>query len=154
MFQIERKVRDRENRITLADWVTTVFSIFWSVWWGFFMNAIFNDKSKQIIIYINSNLVLNIHREFYLLINVLWICLFCFFYVRWLWSVHRTAISVTFIRDFLIYFLPLSCSTAGMLSSVVMMYYANIISPYIITYGVLITLSWYLIVIISLWGPY
>ena len=118
------------------------------------MEKVFSDPDKTLLIPIDSLSAISIDKNFYLCVNIFWISLFCYFYVRWLREVHRTAISITFVRDFVIHILPLGIASLGLLGSVALMYFANLVSPFVITYGVLLTASWFITIILALWRPY
>jgi len=143
-----------ERRVNLADWVTAILSIFWSVWWGFFMNRILENPSSNIrfqIPLLDPPVYIDLPKLLYLVINVVVIAYFAVSYVHWLWNAQRTAYHSFLVSDLLSSSAPLGIAIISMLSSIGFVSYVYKFPYALFLYGVLLTTVWPLAVLVTLW---
>lgn len=140
---------DIKRRVTVAEWVTAVYSIFWSVWWGFFIDGIVNAPGISFQLYSEENGINSVGISLGALTVV--VSLFAVFYVRWLWKMHKTTPVVLTIEKFFLDSLYYGFITVILLAAIIFWGIVLTISPLLIFYGVLLTLVWPFVVLFTLW---
>ncbi len=89
------------RRTNLADWITAILSIFWSVWWGFFFGKVIEYKNSVIIPvpYLNPPYSLEIPLITLVIINLVICGYFASSYVHWLWNAQKVAYRSFLVKD-------------------------------------------------------
>jgi len=129
-----------ERRINIADWITVVFGIFWSVWWGFFINKVIENEPSGLM------------KNLYLLFSVIITCCFSVAYVHWLWNVQKTAYKKFLVSLLIRYSVPLFFLMLLFMGAVgIARIIFSIPSP-LILYGTVLTFIWPIVVLITLWA--
>jgi hypothetical protein len=128
-----------ERRTNVADWITAVFGIFWSVWWGFFINRVLEDNPSDWI------------KNIYILMSVLITCSFSVVYVRWLWNIQKIAYKMFLLSSFIGFSAPLLFLIAFFLSAIGIAGILFSIPSPLILYGAVLTIIWPIVVVITLW---
>lgn len=143
-----------EQRKTLVEWIVAITTIFWSVWWGFYMQEILPKMHGYVSIpipFVNPPLVWNLSADFLLTVNALVVSIFAATFVWWLWSVHRTAYRHFMLRTFLRASAPLSFSMMFLLASIGLIGNALGVSLSFMNYGIILTLLWPLVILATIW---
>ncbi len=141
------------RRTNLADWITAILSIFWSVWWGFFFGKVIEYKNSVIIPvpYLNPPYSLEIPLITLVIINLVICGYFASSYVHWLWNAQKVAYRSFLVKDLINGSIHLWISIILLLSSVTMMGWAIGIPDPMLFYGLILTIIWPLIVLMTIW---
>src|SRR3989304_7515347 len=132
-----------ERNKSLIDWTTSIFSIFWGVWWGIFLNSLLQEPIQAT----NPYSLLDTNKL--LVISSLATALFVYYYVKWLWeikSVYSRTYTRTAKRKFLYAFLlwiSFACLAWGLA-------YIHNLSIGIVQYGISLTSLWMVLDILIL----
>lgn len=148
------QAQEIEQRKTLVEWIIEIMAIFWSVWWGFYMQEVLQKAHGDINIpirFVNPPFVLKPSADFLLSVNALVVSAFAVTFVLWLWSVHKTAYRHFLVRSFVRASAPLGFVILIMLSSISLMGNALSIPSSFMNYGMLLTLLWPLVVLVTIW---
>lgn len=144
-----------DKRTLIADWTTAVFTVFWSVWWGFFIARLLETKSNYIVIkkpIIAPSEWYKIPIYAYMLASVVIVCIYAILYVRWLWSAQASSYSSVSLGTYIRFSYPYLTITAILFSSILLVRLSAInISPLIVDYGLFLTAAWPLVMFITLW---
>src|SRR5262249_19372560 len=138
----------------IADWLTAMLGIFWSVWWGFFMNTVLNQAKAPYqfhVPFLIPATTIPIERSLYLTVNATVISFFAVVYVRWLWDIQRFAYHRVKLREAVDTSIWLVLAIFFLLSSVGFGGNAFNISPDLIQYGATLTLLWPFLILFAIW---
>lgn len=132
-----------ERNKSLIDWTTSIFSIFWGVWWGIFINSLLQDPIHAT----NSYSLLDTNKL--LVISSFVTALFVYFYVRWLREIKslysRTFTRTTKQKFFYAFLLWISFACLALALA-----YIHDLSIGIVQYGIVLTSLWMLLNILIL----
>lgn len=149
------KEAQAERRVNIADWITAIFGIFWSVWWGFFINRVLDTKAEINISFsiLSFQSVWDVDsiKQLYLVISALITCSFSIAYVHWLWNAQKTAYKTFLVASLVRFSAPLIFLMALFLAAIGMAAIFFGISSSLILYGVILTIFWPVVVLITLW---
>lgn len=143
-----------EQRRTLIEWVIAISTIFWSVWWGFYMQGLIPVIDQEIAFplpFISPPIVLKIPGSFLLAGNALIISVFAVTYVHWLWAVHKTSYNRFLVRSLVRASAPLALAMLWLLADILSTGTIVNISPSLMNYGLLLTLLWPGVVLMTIW---
>jgi hypothetical protein len=150
------KEAQAERRTNIADWITAVFGIFWSVWWGFFINRVLDTKMEINIPFsffsYRSTWDTESFKNLYLVFSVMITCAFSIAYVHWLWNAQKTAYKIFLVSSLVRFSAPLIFWMALFLTAVGMAAIFFSVPLSLILYGAILTFLWPVVVLITLWA--
>lgn len=143
-----------DKQRNLTDWVTGIFGIFWSVWWGFFVNEILKssvEKAAATLPNISPPFSIQTTKLSFLIVSSVTLAVFASVFVRWLWEIHGTVFYGILLSKF--------WDLSNKLGLVVLFLFFGIVSAGIgfrvpgelIWYGSLLTFLWPITVLITVW---
>lgn len=144
-----------EQRRTVVEWIIAITTIFWSVWWGFYMQEILSKSSSYVRIpieYVDPPFTFRLSLDFLLAMNALVVLVFSVTFVRWLWSVQKTAYRHFLVRRLVRASAPLCFSIMILIAGVSLIGSALGISSHLMSYGIILTLLWPAAVLIAVWS--
>lgn len=148
---MRRPRSSHENRTLIADWTTVVFAIFWSVWWGLFIDKVLDLNGISIPIGSSKDHIY-IPIIWYLLYNALVVSVYTVTYVRWLIKAQKTASTSVSFRDFAGFSVSYVIVLAVVVNSIMLVLYSSTEVPYtLLNYGILLTVAWPIVMFIILW---
>ena len=131
-----------ERRINIADWITAIFSIFWSVWFGFFTSEVLDSKYEKIFLLEIFKHSIFMNKFLFIILNVIISIFFAYSYVKWLWNIQKLIKSHVFIQKLVFLSIPLIQSTTLLASSFCVYGIAFGIDKSLVLYGLLLTIFW------------
>jgi hypothetical protein len=72
-----------ERNVVIIEWTFGVFTIFWGVWWGFFI-----DKVVQTKAYPGEIFDIPVNLPSLLFVSAVLVALFTFYTVEWMWAIR------------------------------------------------------------------
>jgi hypothetical protein len=143
-----------ERRKTLVEWIIAITTIFWSVWWGFYMQALLPNADSDIDIPIKvflPSFTIKLPGALVLVCSAVVVSVFAIVFVLWLWEVHKTAYQRFLLRSFVRSSAPLAFSLLTLLGGILLIGNAVGVSPSLMNYGALLTLFWPPVVLVTIW---
>lgn len=143
-----------ERRRNLAEWVTGILGIFWSVWWGFFINEILTEPNLSFNIplrFVVPNSYITITKDAYLLLSALVVSYFAFTYAHWLWNAQKAAYQRVLLREFVVNAKLLFLSSLILIASIGLPIANPRISETLLGYGIVLLILWPIFVVITIW---
>lgn len=143
-----------ERRKTLVEWIIAITTIFWSVWWGFYMQALLPKADSDIYIPVkvfSPSFSIKLPGSLVLVFSTVVVSVFAIVFVLWLWAVHKTAYNHFFLRSFIRSSAPLAFSVLTLLGGILLIGNAVGVSPSLMNYGALLTLFWPPVVLFTIW---
>lgn len=140
------------RRTNLADWITAILSIFWSVWWGFFFGKVIEHKENVMIPipYLNPPYSFDLPLIFLVIINLVICGYFASSYVHWLWNAQKVAYRSFLFKDFINGSIHLLISMTLLLGSIGIMGLAVNAPDLMLNYGLFLTVFWPIIVFMTI----
>ena len=143
------KEAQAERRVNIADWITAIFGIFWSVWWGFFINRVLDTKAELNISFsiLSFQSVWDVDsiKQLYLVISALITCSIVYF------NAQKTAYKTFLVASLVRFSAPLIFLMALFLAAIGVAAIFFGIPSSLILYGVILTIFWPVVVLITLW---
>jgi hypothetical protein len=140
--------RQREIRnLSVLDWTTSVFGLFWGVWWAFFVDRSLENAPNQSTIF-----GWPVPTTWLWLMSAILVGLFTYFYVAWMWSARKLGpeskikdVRPQITRLFLI---CIAFVVAMKLLSMKMGFLGAQAD-----YGIALTVVWFVLILVQAFGP-